>query len=617
MIVDTKVIFENRLIEFEEKENYFIEKHKIYSIARTVVFLLGFGGLIGFANFNLYNEGLLFFFISVIVFLIILISHLKIIASRNHFSNLIKINKTEINLLNNNFTDLDEGLEFLDVQHIYSSDLDIFGKKSLFQFLNRTNTFFGKSLLANWLKSAAQKNTILNRQESIKEISPLIDWRQDFQAIGMKNDGRDKNVILLINAVVEDSDFLKKNHFALPFRFILPAITALTILGSLFLPTLINSRFIFLSILLNSAYLAIFKKDIFRVRELSSISSTSLNSYRDLFLNLEKQNFNHPHLKFLQNTCKEAGKSISALTKIVQGFNNTLNVFYAFIANFLWLSDFQNTVKFEKWKLKIKPELEDWFNALAEMEALCSLAAVHYSQTDWVFPQISDNDFEFNTVNMAHPLINKNKRINNNLELDGIGKTIIITGSNMSGKSTFQRTVGINFVLAQAGSVVCADSFKCSLMQIFTSMRTNDNLEENISSFYAELKRIKQLLDLLDVETKEEGIAENSNLAFNNNNLPVLYLLDEILKGTNSRDRHSGAKSLIIQLGKKKASGFISTHDLELGDMAEKNPEKIENYSFNSEIIDDEIIFDYKIQKGICRSFNATKLMEKMGIEIC
>nr|WP_255709870.1 hypothetical protein [Pontibacter harenae] len=175
---------------------------------------------------------------------------------------------------------------------------------------------------------------------------------------------------------------------------------------------------------------------------------------------------------------------------------------------------------------------------------------------------------------------------------------MVITGSNMSGKTTFLRTVGINMVLAFTGAPACAEGFTVAPAQVYTAMRTVDNLAENTSSFYAELKRLRVLLELT---------AQGQ---------PVFYLLDEILKGTNSRDRHHGAMALIRQLHKRNASGLISTHDLELGAMEQELPGSVYNYSFNSDIIGDEIKFDYKLQRGVCRSFNASKLMQLMGIEM-
>jgi DNA mismatch repair ATPase MutS len=183
--------------------------------------------------------------------------------------------------------------------------------------------------------------------------------------------------------------------------------------------------------------------------------------------------------------------------------------------------------------------------------------------------------------------------------MQGTGHTVLVTGSNMSGKSTFLRTVGLNLVLAQMGAVVSAQSFTCSPARVFSSMRTQDSLEESTSSFYAELKRLRKLLELAD---------ENAEA-------PVFYLLDEILKGTNSADRHRGAEALIRQLHTKKASGMVSTHDLELGEWG-ATENYVHNFHFRSDVENGKLDFDYRLHEGICRSFNASELMRMMGIDI-
>ncbi|MCV9389544.1 MutS-related protein [Reichenbachiella ulvae] len=239
--------------------------------------------------------------------------------------------------------------------------------------------------------------------------------------------------------------------------------------------------------------------------------------------------------------------------------------------------------------------MQNWFDAVHQIDALSDLASFAYANPTFTFPKLSDTDHVLVAEQMAHPLIKSTQRVSNDFALSGKGRLGLVTGSNMWGKSTFLRTIGINLVLAQMGAPVCARKFELSLVQLFTSMRTQDNLEENVSSFYAELKRLKQLLDLL-----QQGE-------------PIFYMLDEILKGTNSEDRHKGALSLIDQLIKENCRGLISTHDIQLSALSKDQP-NIQNMNFNSSIVDDEIIFDYKLSLAPCGSFNASKLMEKMGI---
>jgi DNA mismatch repair ATPase MutS len=241
---------------------------------------------------------------------------------------------------------------------------------------------------------------------------------------------------------------------------------------------------------------------------------------------------------------------------------------------------------------------ESWLNILFEYEAVSCLAGLNYIQKKWSFPQIVADGFTYDASQISHPLIFKGKAVANDFVLNDNPATWIITGSNMSGKSTFLRTLGINAVLAFAGAPVAASEMKLSRFLVFTSMRTEDNLQESTSSFYAELKRLKQLLEYI------------------NDQIPVFYLLDEILKGTNSSDRNTGGKALIRQLQGTNSSGIIATHDIELSNLEKEAPGKIYNFSFSSDVTDGQLFFDYKLKEGVCRSFNATELMRQIGIQV-
>jgi DNA mismatch repair ATPase MutS len=254
----------------------------------------------------------------------------------------------------------------------------------------------------------------------------------------------------------------------------------------------------------------------------------------------------------------------------------------------------------EKWRATSGTKVSGWLGNLEQLEALVSLAGFAYANPDFVWPHVEQNNTPiFRARNMGHPLIPAAQRVNNDFSLEGLHKTTVITGSNMSGKSTFLRTVGVNAVLAYAGAPVCADYFEITCCHLFTSMRTKDSLSDSTSSFFAELKRLKQLLGHL------EGSAQS---------LPTFYMLDEILKGTNSTDRREGTKAVIRQLHGMNASGLIATHDLEIAEMQEEFPGDVANVSFHSELQNGQLVFDYKMRQGVCQSFNASDLMALMGI---
>jgi DNA mismatch repair ATPase MutS len=281
----------------------------------------------------------------------------------------------------------------------------------------------------------------------------------------------------------------------------------------------------------------------------------------------------------------------------LRGWKREFNNFFYSILNALWFLDVYMIILTEKWKFKNRSHLNTWASAVSEFEVISSLAGLYYSNPSFSFPVINETHYTIHFAGLGHPLINQEKRICNNFILNGRGEIAMITGSNMGGKSTFLRTVGVNMVLALMGAPCCARSGAVSNMQLFSSMRTQDNLQEGVSSFYAELKRIQQLLKLI-----ESG-------------QPIFFLLDEMFKGTNSKDRHRGGFSLITQLKALNAFGIISTHDLELAALA-GNHKIITNYSFNSIIDNGEMIFSYELTDGLCKDFNASELMKRSGIKI-
>ncbi|MGB3617099.1 MAG: DNA mismatch repair protein MutS, partial [Catalinimonas sp.] len=289
---------------------------------------------------------------------------------------------------------------------------------------------------------------------------------------------------------------------------------------------------------------------------------------------------------------------IKDLVAVVRWLDARANLLYGLV-NWVLMVDLHVLRRLERWQARHLDEVPRWFEALAELDALNALAGIYFAHPDWCRPEVADGTITFEAEGLGHPLLPPDRRVRNDFAFEGAGKILLVTGANMAGKSTFLRTVGVNMVLAQAGAPVCARRFRMSTLQVFTSMRTQDSLEESVSGFYAELRRLRQLLDLLR-RTDE----------------PVFYMLDEILKGTNSRDRQTGALALIKQLHRERATGMISTHDVELGQRAADLGVDLTNLSFNSTITGEEIHFDYRLTPGLCRSFNATKLMEQIGIAV-
>lgn len=356
-----------------------------------------------------------------------------------------------------------------------------------------------------------------------------------------------------------------------------------------------------IAVLVNMIVVGSTAKAASEVHQQTNQSVATLKAYQFMMQGVEQQSFRSEKLQQLQQALKSEGKSASRSVKelsyILSNFDARGNVMYH-IFNVILLLDVHWLLRADRWKAQAKDQIEDWLNSIGKVEALDSIASFTFAQPDFVFPMIADERHYIDAVGLGHCLIPPQQRVSNDFAMQGRGAINVVTGSNMSGKSTFLRTIGTNMVLALTGAPVCAQRFEVAVMQVFTSMRTQDSLEENVSSFYAELQRLRQLLTMLEAPQ-----------------LPVLFMLDEILKGTNSHDRHHGAASLMKQLSKLEASGFVSTHDLELGKLADELS-NLKNYSFTSTIEGDEIIFDYQLHDGVCQSFNASKLMEKMGIAI-
>lgn len=590
--------YQQRADQFEQLNKELAKKDKYLSIGRTLLFIIAMVGFVYFANAR---EGLYVFMILlllVIFFPLLIKYHNKIKVKRNHLWNLRQINLDEIKRLQNQLKEFDNGSKYQDGEHPYTGDLDIFGKHSLFQLINRSNTSRGRDKVAQWMKTPAHREEVMQRQEAVKELVNDLDWNQHFQAHGMESKAKEEDTDTLLKWIKEPTVILQKNTYQAASR-IMPMITIAAIIAYYMLD---SSGFIPVAAIFVNGFILWSTADLAgTTHQKTSKGVGVLKAYLGMIRMIEKRNFNaplnHKLKQSLQAELTEASKEIKKLEYILDNFDARGNLFYH-IFNIIFLLDVYWLLKAERWKKHVNADIELWFEAVNNFEALISIAGFTHANPGYTFPEISERPYIFKAQQLAHCLIDKQQRVANDFSMEGRGTINIITGSNMSGKSTFLRTVGINTVLALTGAPVCAKQLTVSEMQVFTSMRTQDSLEESVSSFYAELKRLRQLLESLKMPEK-----------------PIMFMLDEILKGTNSQDRHHGAASLIKQLSKLEATGFVSTHDLELGRLEETLP-NVKNYSFSSTIEHDEIYFDYKIHQGICKSFNASKLMAKMGIAI-
>jgi DNA mismatch repair ATPase MutS len=316
---------------------------------------------------------------------------------------------------------------------------------------------------------------------------------------------------------------------------------------------------------------------------------------------IENSNFKSVYLTDIQKQLvteegKIPSKAIHQLSVILNYMDSNLNILVSIILNGLFMFNLHLLLKAEKWKKQNQENVPNWFGSIATFDALSSLSNFAYNNPDFVYPELVSGDFEFSAVNIGHPLIDAEERVVNNIEIKGWNQFAIITGANMSGKSTFLRTIGANYILAMVGAPVCASKLSFYPIQIHSSIRTSDSLVKHESYFYAELKRLKQIIDELESGKKK------------------LILLDEILKGTNSKDKQAGSIALIEQLLHYKSVGLFATHDLMLGELATRFPEQVNNLCFEIQIENDKMLIDYKLHAGVCKNLNATYLMKNMGI---
>jgi ABC-type multidrug transport system fused ATPase/permease subunit len=541
-------------------------------------------------------------------FLVLLKRHQTVRRERDLSYHLAFINQDEAARLKRQYLRPETGEQYANPTHYYSGDLDVFGKHSLFRLLNRTHTYEGQNRLAQWLQAPSSLETIQLRQQAVAELIPQLDWRQRVEALAYLEENIGQSPKSLITwATAEDKPL--PSYFNI-IRFLFPVITLSLFIA--WLSGLVPGMTVFLALVVHGFVLSRTAEKAKNVSEQTFEISAALRAYQALFEQVEQVKGEAVRLKAIRQVLTSDGSSVSMairqLSKLTEGLNYRRNPYFYIFFGIAMLWDLHYLFRLERWQKQFGPSLTFWFQALGELEALNSLAGFSYAHPEYALPTIVEDQLTLAVSLAAHPLLPPDRSVANSLSLVGSGQTILITGSNMSGKSTFLRTVGANVVLALSGAVVSAEKFTCSPIQVFTSMRTQDSLEESTSSFYAELKRLQTLINL----TKETQT------------IPVLYFLDEILKGTNSADRHRGAEALIRQLHRTTASGFVSTHDLELGQLASEQlavagkapAEFVTNYHFQSDLKDGELIFDYKLRNGICESFNASQLMRAIGIEI-
>ena len=587
-------IYKAKKIRFSTALTAINKKYNSISVLRLLTIVLFFIS----SYYYIKTSDIIFVVASIVLFgafVILMRIHSKLVFEKQVHQALFDINENEIEYLERNKIPFENGQEFNDFNHPYAYDLDVFGDHSLFQNLNRTATFIGKKTLANQLLALAPNNEITRNQQAVKELSNKLDWRQEFLAFAkIGNDSQSNYETLLKWSTFNSTPLSKISVFISYF-------SPLLFLGFL-IAYAVTSNIVFVSVL---SYLFVFHLIVlgrFMKRIQSEIANSTnidktIHQYSLLLQKIEEETFQSEKLIGLQQKLvfkkEKASVHLKQLAGLFSKMDSISNFVTAIVFNGTFLFNLHVLQSLIQWKNDHAEALEEWLEVIGELELLNSLANMSYNNPEFVYPTLNTN-FEIDFTDLSHPLLNEKTRIGNDVRFHP-ESFMILTGSNMSGKSTFLRSLGINMVLTGMGSSVCASQANVHPLPVLVSMRLSDSLSDSESYFFAEIKRLKQIMDELE-------------------NRPAFVLLDEILRGTNSDDKRNGTIEVVKKVIGKKAIGAIATHDIEVCLTTNDYPSILTNKCFEVEIVNNDLHFDYKLRDGICKNRSATFLMKKMGV---
>lgn len=528
---------------------------------------------------------------AIVLFVFLVSRHSDLQYKRDRLKALLKINATEIEVLNRKFHHLPDGKEFKDPEHYFSQDIDLFGRGSFYQYLNRTALNQGSEVLSSLLLENSIDH-ILRKQQAIRELGQMPEWRQNFSAIAtlVKTDTSYNTIIKWLQTYKK---FVPNYMGHLPILFSLVSLLAF----GLYFMDVINGWWVVFWMLIGLGVTGRYFKRINQLSAHTSKIQSTFQQYQKLILKLEKTNFTADLLKekkavVVHDSVKTSG-ILKEFSRILSALDQRNNILIGFLGNAFLLRDLQQCFKIEKWIQDHSVDVEAWFKVIAFFDAYNSLGNFAFNHPHYSFPILSEGNVTFWSSDAGHPLLDPKKSVLNDFQIDK-EQFLIITGANMAGKSTFLRTVSLQIVMANIGLPVNASKVEYSPIKLITSMRTSDSLADDESYFFSELKRLKFIVEEI-------------------RNDQYFIVLDEILKGTNSTDKAIGSRKFVEKLVGSESTGIIATHDLSLCEAAKDLPQ-IHNFYFDAEIIDNELHFDYKFKKGICQNMNASFLLKKMKI---
>ena len=566
------------------------------SMLRLALFIAGIAGLYFF-----FNQTTLLIICICLTFLplfILVKIHNRFFIRKEWLETQARIIQEELQALSGDYSSFEDGKEYVNPEHPYSFDLDIFGRRSLFQSINRTCTFFGKDRLAKWLQNHLhEKTSIEKRQEMVREISEHTLFREQFRVAGLVHHGQSSDGEKIQAWSQSPAQYLHAG-WVKAFIWGVPVINSLLLITSLAGWTSFSWLGLSFGIFLVLSF-GIIKRATY-IQETYGKQLKSLNGYARLIALAKAENWKSAGMQELMERFNLNGQSpiqaLQQLSKELDRLDLRNNQFLYVLLEGSIFFQLQEIVRIERWKVRYGQHISEWLETVGELDALCSLGTFAYNHPQYTYPELTEKPFCFLATQMGHPLMPVSQCVKNDATIPSRPFFLIITGANMAGKSTYLRTIGVNYLLACVGAPVCCERLKLHPNQLITSLRTSDSLSDNESYFFAELKRLKRIIDLL------------------NQGQQLFIILDEILKGTNSMDKQKGSFDLIRQFMQMKANGIIATHDLLLGSLIKQFPEEIRNYCFEADIKDNELTFSYKLREGVAQNMNACFLMKKMGI---
>lgn len=588
--------YESRVEDFSNQSVQLAKKIIKISFLRLAAFLCIVVALVLLTLLEIKSIAVFFIVLAIVVFLFLVKYHLGLEKKKKQVDKLLEINKNELEYLNLNYSKHHNASNHIDTNHPYTSDLTIFGDASLFQYINRTVTSYGEKRLVYQLSQCiTDKQVILDKQEACRELSAKPEWRQEFQAVGGININNSADIANIQEWLNQPSEYLQKKKLLFVLRY-LPYLSFVCLVAGFITGIYIIAEMLYSFQIIIVLY---YTRNVNKVHEKLTSKYELLQNYSNLMQCVEQENFKSNVILLAQRVLtgnkESAANELKLLSKILNAFDRRLNLLAAFFLNTLYMSDLVSVVRLEKWKEANRSKIQLWFDALGQIDAMASFGCFAFNNQSYAYPALSDKIIIEGTQ-IGHPQIPNGKRVCNDFKIPHNGYYVILTGANMAGKSTFLRTVAINIVLGMNGAPVCAKDFSFKPLPLMTSISVKDSLFENESYFYAELKRLSNIVK--ELQSGKE----------------IFIVLDEILKGTNSNDKLKGSQSLMKKLVKLNGSGIVATHDILLGELEMQFPENIHNQSFEVALENDFLFYDYKLHNGVCKNLNASFLMKKMGI---